>query len=73
MGTLNVLEYARKKDIQVIYAGSSTKHHGVYKSPYAWSKFGGEELCRLYSNIYNLNTTICRFYKGVWRPIFYNK
>jgi len=61
-GTLNVLEYARKNNIQVIYAGSSTKHHGVFKSPYAWSKFGGEELCRLYSKIYDLNTTICRFY-----------
>ena len=62
MGTLNVLEYARENNVQVIYSGSSTKHHGVFKSPYAWSKFGGEELCRLYSNIYDLNTTICRFY-----------
>ena len=34
----------------------------MFKSPYAWSKFGGEELCRLYSKIYDLNTTICRFY-----------
>ena len=62
MGTLNVLEYAKHNNAQVIYAGSSTKHHGVYKSPYAWSKYGGEELCRLYSNLYDLNTTICRFY-----------
>ena len=62
MGTLNILEYARNNNIQVIYSGSSTKHHGVFKSPYAWSKFGGEELCRLYSKIYDLNTTICRFY-----------
>ena len=62
MGTLNVLEYARKTNTQVIYSGSSTKHHGVFKSPYAWSKFGGEELCRLYSKIYDLNTTVCRFY-----------
>ena len=62
MGTLNILEYARKNGIQVVYSGSSTKHHGVFKSPYAWSKFGREELCRLYSKIYDLNTTICRFY-----------
>ena len=61
-GTLNVLEYARRKNVQVVYSGSSTKHHGVFKSPYAWSKFGGEELCRLYSKVYDLNTTICRFY-----------
>ena len=61
-GTLNILEYARENEIQVIYAGSSTMHHGIFKSPYAWSKYGGEELCRLYSKVYDLNTTICRFY-----------
>jgi UDP-glucose 4-epimerase len=66
-GTLNILEYARKNNIQVVYAGSSTKHHGVFNSPYAWSKFGGEELCRLYSKIYDLNTSICRFY-NVYGP-----
>jgi UDP-glucose 4-epimerase len=66
-GTLNVLEYARKYDIPVIYAGSSSKHHGLYGSPYAWSKYGGEELCKLYSEVYDLNTTICRFY-NVYGP-----
>ena len=62
MGTLNILECARKHNIQVIYSGSSTKHQGVFKSPYAWSKYGGEQLCELYSTIYDLNTTICRYY-----------
>ena len=47
MGTMNVLEYARKNGIPVVYAGSSSYHHGLYGSPYAWSKFGGEELFRL--------------------------
>ena len=60
--TLHILEYARKNNIQVIYAGSSTRHHGIFKSPYAWSKLAGEHLCELYSNIYDLNTSICRFY-----------
>ena len=66
-GTLNILEYAREDNIPVIYAGSSSKHHGLYGSPYAWSKYGGEELCKLYSEVYNLNTTICRFY-NVYGP-----
>ena len=66
-GTQNILEYARKNDIPVIYAGSSSKHHGLYGSPYAWSKYGGEELCKLYSEVYGLNTTICRFY-NVYGP-----
>jgi len=61
-GTLNILEYARKSGIEVVYAGSSSKHHGLYGSPYAWSKYGGEELCKLYSEVYEMNTTICRFY-----------
>lgn len=65
--TLNILECARKYDIPVIYAGSSSKHHGLYGSPYAWSKYGGEELCKLYSEVYGLNTTICRFY-NVYGP-----
>jgi len=66
-GTLNILEYARKNDIEVVYAGSSSKHHGLYGSPYAWSKYGGEELCKLYSEVYGLSTTICRFY-NVYGP-----
>ena len=61
-GTLNILEYARNNNIPVIYAGSSSFHHGLYGSPYAWSKYGGEELCKLYSRVYDLNTSICRFY-----------
>ena len=36
-GTLNVLELARKNNTPVIYAGSSSFHHGLYGSPYAWS------------------------------------
>ena len=66
-GTLNILEWARHNDTQVIYAGSSSKHHGVHNSPYAWSKYGGEQLCELYSKVYDLNTTICRFY-NVYGP-----
>jgi len=61
-GTLNVLELARQNNCQVIYSGSSSFHHGLYKSPYAWSKYGGEELCKMYSEVYNMNTSICRFY-----------
>ena len=67
LSTLNVLEFARKIDVPVIYAGSSSKHHGLYGSPYAWSKFSGEELCKLYSSVYDVSTSICRFY-NVYGP-----
>ena len=61
-GTLNILEIARKNDIPFIFAGSSSFHHGLYESAYAWSKHVGEQLCKLYSNVYGMNTSICRFY-----------
>jgi UDP-glucose 4-epimerase len=66
--TLNVLEWARQKGgIPVVYAGSSSKHHGLYGSPYAWVKFAGEELCKLYNKVYDVPTSICRFY-NVYGP-----
>ena len=32
------------------------------KSPYAFSKYKGEELCKLYNQLYGLKTYVCRFY-----------
>ena len=61
-GTQNVLEYARKTETPVIYAGSSSFWGGVYKNPYTFSKWQGEELCKMYEKIYGLPVTICRFY-----------
>ena len=66
-GTLNILEFARKNNTPVIFAGSSSFHHGLYGSSYAWSKHAGEQLCKLYSEVYGLNTSICRFY-NVYGP-----
>jgi len=62
-GTQRVLEYARNNgNIPVIYAGSSSTHGGVYKNPYTFSKWVGEELCKMYSKVYNVPTIITRFY-----------
>ena len=67
VSTLNILELARQNNTRFVYAGSSSVHHGLYESPYAWSKFSGEDLCKLYSNVYNMDTAICRFY-NVYGP-----
>jgi UDP-glucose 4-epimerase len=75
VSTLNILDYVRRKNekerwankIKVVYAGSSSVHHGLYGSPYAWSKFSGEDLCKLYSNVYDMGISICRFY-NVYGP-----
>ena len=62
LGTQRVLEYARQNKTPVIYAGSSSTHGGVHKNPYTFSKWVGEELCKLYSNVYDVPTIITRFY-----------
>ena len=67
-GTLMVLEWAKKRNVKVIYAGSSSKHHQPSDSPYAMSKFLGEEICKLYKNSFNVNVEIARFY-NVYGPL----
>ena len=59
---LHVLEWARENNTPVTFSGSSTLHHGLWGSPYAWSKYAGEQLCELYNKVYDLPTAICRFY-----------
>ena len=68
VGTQNILEWARKNgNIPVVYAGSSSTHGGVYSNPYTFTKWQGEELCKMYNKIYDLPVTICRFY-NVYGP-----
>ena len=67
VSTLNILELVRRNNTRFVYAGSSSIHHGLYESPYAWSKFSGEDLCKLYSNVYDMGISICRFY-NVYGP-----
>ena len=70
-GTLKVMEWARKNKIKVIYAGSSSRHHDPSDSPYAMTKFLGEEICKLYKKTYNVNVEIARFYNvyGPYEPL----
>ena len=62
LGTQNLLEYARRYNTPVIYAGSSSYHGGKYKNPYTFTKWQGEELCKMYGNIFGVSSSICRFY-----------
>jgi len=66
-GTQRVLEYARKENIPLVYAGSSSVHGDVHANPYSFSKWQGEELVKLYHQIYDLPTIVCRFY-NVYGP-----
>jgi len=66
-GTINLLDWCKEKNVPLVYAGSSSTHGGVYKNPYTFTKWQGEELCKLYSKVYSLQTAICRFY-NVYGP-----
>ena len=66
-GCLNVAEWALKTNTKVVYAGSSSRWHNPFKSPYACFKHMGEEIFKMYKNVYELNAEICRFY-NVYGP-----
>lgn len=70
-GTLKVMEWSKKNKVKVLYAGSSSRHHDPSDSPYAMTKFLGEEICKLYRKTYNVNVEIARFYNvyGPYEPL----
>ena len=77
-GTEAILDWAKQNKVKVIYAGSSSKWHDHTISPYATSKYLGEELCKMYKKSFNLDVEICRFYnvfgpheiiKGDWAAV----
>jgi UDP-glucose 4-epimerase len=66
-GTRQVVDYALKIHSKLIYAGSSSKHHNPELSPYAMSKYMGEEWIKMYKKCFGLNAEIARFY-NVYGP-----
>jgi len=66
-GTQMVCEFARTIGAKVIYAGSSSRWHDPYQSPYACYKHLGEEVLKMYRKVYGLNCEIARFY-NVYGP-----
>jgi UDP-glucose 4-epimerase len=73
--TLNILESCRKQGVRrVVYAASSSaygntevlpKHEGMTPnplSPYALQKFVGERYCKLYNDLYGLETVSLRYF-----------
>lgn len=71
LGTMAVLEFCRRKECKLVYAGSSTKFadggEGRDQSPYAWSKASNTELVQNYALWFGLNYAITYFY-NVYGP-----
>jgi len=74
MGTLNVLELAKKYEVKRVIVASTSAVYGMNEAPhfekqepdclnpYASSKMFDEGLCNLYARLYNLETVCFRFF-----------
>jgi UDP-glucose 4-epimerase len=91
MGTMNILEAARQAGVKRVMFSSTSSAYGLTNqpplvetmrtnclNPYSVSKVAGEELCRIYSEIYGLETIIFRYFnvygnreplRGVYAPV----
>jgi len=91
MGTLNILEVARHYGVKRVLYSSTSSAYGLKNSapqkedmevdclnPYSASKVAGENLCKMYSSLYGLETVIFRYFnvygerhplKGSYAPV----
>lgn len=75
LGTINLLELAKEKNVKSFIFGSSSSVYGETNeipfkengpknpiSPYATSKLSAEKFCKTYHRLHDLNVTILRFF-----------
>ena len=91
LGTLNMLELSRKNNVQKFVYSSTSSVYGKKSAipnvetqpsdpltPYSTAKVFGENLCRVYNNLYSVNTISFRYFnvygdrqplKGQYAPV----
>ena len=90
LGTCNVLQCAREVGAKKVLYSSTSSGYGLNKAPnietqsddclnpYSVSKIAGEKLCKMYTDLYGLNTIIFRYFnvfgeraprKGQYAPV----
>jgi UDP-glucose 4-epimerase len=74
VGTCTVLQCSREAGVKKVIYSSTSSAYGLNKfpnyetdpndclNPYSVSKVAGEELCRMYTNLYGLKTVIFRYF-----------
>jgi UDP-glucose 4-epimerase len=80
LGTANVLECARKNNVKRLIYSTTSSYYGLKNkvpntetqskdclNPYSVSKVAGEELCKIYNDLYNLKTISLRYF-NVYGP-----
>jgi len=70
-GTAKICDLARRCNAKIIYAGSSSAYSGPMKSPYAYVKYSGEEICKLFHKLYDISAVTARFFNvyGTRQPV----
>lgn len=68
-GTMRLLESLRKSspNAKIVYAGTSSHYHDPYAQAYTFTKWQGEEICKLYNKVYGFSVAIARFF-NVYGP-----
>ena len=66
-GSAIIANFAKNSNAKVVYAGSSSFYGGVYLNPYTFAKWQGEEVFKMYSQVYGVETAIVRFF-NVYGP-----
>ena len=61
-GTASVCQFVRDNNARLVYSSSSSINNGEYKTPYTFSKWGGEEVLNTWIECYKINASTCRFY-----------
>jgi UDP-glucose 4-epimerase len=91
VGTVTILELSRKHKVKRVVYSSTSSAYGLKNTPplnedmpndclnpYSITKTSGEELCKMYSKLYNLETIIFRYFnvygerqplKGQYAPV----
>jgi UDP-glucose 4-epimerase len=67
LGTVQICELAKRCGAKIIYAASSSAEAGPHLNPYAFTKWSGEEILKMYAKIYNMSTVSTRFF-NVYGP-----
>lgn len=67
VGTQEACDFTKRINAKMVYAGSSSRWHNPYRSPYACYKHLGEEICKMYRTAFETNIEIARFY-NVYGP-----
>lgn len=80
VGTTTVLQCSKENDVRRVVYSSTSSAYGLTNpvpstedmrpdclNPYSVSKIAGEEICKIYSSLYNLSTVVFRYF-NVYGP-----